>query len=130
MTLHIWLDAYKNELKKLGYNLSNEIIIADFFYEHSKTTIKYPEIDFENFISKIRAYMISHISHMALYEGVIPTLQKLKENNITLTLVSSSPRKLLEEVLKLNKLDGFFSTVSGFDDIMKHKPDQIGRAHV
>lgn len=123
MTLHLWLEAYKSELKKLGYDLPDEIIIADFFYEHEKTIIKYPDIDFDSFIARVREYMISHISHMKLYSDVHLSLEKLKEKNIILTLVSSSPRKLLEEVLKLNDLEKFFSVISGFDDIMKHKPD-------
>ena len=123
MTLHLWLEAYKSELKKLGYDLSDEVIIADFFYEHGKTAVKYPEIDFDAYITRVRDYMISHVSHMNLYNGVHLSLEKLQENNIILTLVSSSPRKLLEEVLELTDLAKFFKVISGFDDIMKHKPD-------
>ncbi len=122
-TLHLWLEAYKSELIKLGYDLSDEVIIADFFYEHGKTIIKYPNIDFDIFMTGVRDYMISHVSHMKLYAGVHQSLEKLINNNITLTLVSSSPRKLLEKVLELNDLTKFFSVISGFDDIMKHKPD-------
>lgn len=123
MTLHLWLEAYKNELKKLGYDLADDVIIADFFYEHEKTVIKYPDIDFDSFIARVRKYMISYVSHMKLYTDAHESLQKLKDKNIILTLVSSSPRKLLEEVLKLNGLEKFFSAISGFDDIMRHKPD-------
>ena len=123
MTLHLWLEAYKSELKRLGYDLPNEVVIADFFYEHGKTAIKYPDIDFDAYIARVRDYMISHVPHMKLYAGVHESLEKLKENNIILTLVSSSPRRLLEEVLELTDLAKFFSVISGFDDIMKHKPD-------
>jgi len=123
MTLHLWLEAYKGELKKLGYNFPDEVVIADFFYEHKKTTIKYPNIDFDAFIAGVRTYMISHVPHMKLYPEVHASLEKLQKNNITLTLVSSSPRKLLEEVLELTDLAKFFKVISGFDDIMKHKPD-------
>lgn len=123
MTLHLWLEAYKSELEKLGHNFPDEVVIADFFYEHGKTAIKYPDIDFDAFIAKVRDYMISHVTHMKLYNEVHLSLQKLQENNIILTLVSSSPRKLLEEVLELTDLAKFFKVISGFDDIMKHKPD-------
>ena len=123
MTLHLWLEAYKSELKKLGYDLPDKVVIADFFYEHEKTAIKYPDIDFDAFIANVRDYMISHVNHMKLYNEVHLSLEKLQDNNITLTLVSSSPRKLLEDVLKLNDLARFFTVISGFDDIMKHKPD-------
>ena len=43
--------------------------------------------------------MASHASTLPMYEGVHDTLEKLQKNNITLTLVSSSPRKLLKEEL-------------------------------
>jgi len=123
MTLHLWFEGYKSELKKLGREYSDQVIIDDFFYEHKKTMLKYPDMDFDAFIENVRKYMISHVSHMKLYEGVHETLEKLQENNIKLALVSSSPRKLLEEVLELTDLSKFFSAISGFDDIMKHKPD-------
>jgi len=123
MTLHIWLEAYKSELKNLGIELSDQTIIEDFFYEHKKTATKYPNIDFDPYIEKVRKYMISHAPLMKLYSGVNETLEKLQTRGIVLALVSSSPRKLLEEVLELTGLSKFFSAISGFDDIMKHKPD-------
>ena len=123
MTLHLWLDGYRSELKELGYNLPNDVIVADFFYEHGKTIAKYPNINFDDFITKVRNYMINHIPDMKLYTGAYESLEKLKENNVSLTLVSSSPRKLLEKVLEFTDLAKFFTVISGFDDIMKHKPD-------
>jgi len=123
MTLHLWLEAYKSELKKLGYEFSDKVVIGDFFYEHAKTAIKYPDIDFDAFIEKVREYMTRNVPHMKLYSGVHEMLEKLQKSNITLALVSSSPRKLLEEVLGLTDLAKFFRFISGFDDIMKHKPD-------
>jgi HAD superfamily hydrolase (TIGR01549 family) len=123
MTLHLWFDAYKSELKNLGIELSDQVIIDDFFYEHEKIEGKYPAVKYDPFIKNIRAYMISHIASMKLYEGVHEMLEKLQLEGITLTLVSSSPRKLLEEVLELHGLTKFFTAISGFDDIMKHKPD-------
>jgi len=123
MTLHIWLEAYRSELKNLGIELSDQTIIKDFFYEHKNTILKYPDIDFDPYIENVRKYMVSHVPLMQLYSGVHETLKKLREKGITLTLVSSSPRRLLEEVLELTGLSKFFSAISGFDDIMKHKPD-------
>jgi len=123
MTLHLWLEAYKSELKNIGIELSDKTIVEDFFYEHDKTRAKYPHIDFKPYMEKIRQYMTSHVPHMKLYPDAHQVLEKLQKSGITLTLVSSSPRKLLEKVLELNGLSKFFSAISGFDDIMKHKPD-------
>ena len=123
MTLHLWLAAYRNTLQNLGFNYSDEVIVEDFFYEHNKTILKYPEIDWPVFLKQVVDYMASHASTLPMYEGVHDTLEKLQKNNITLTLVSSSPRKLLKEELKQHNLDNFFRAIVAGDDIMRHKPN-------
>ena len=112
MTLHIWLEAYKTELKNLGIELDDKTIVEDFFYEHKKTIVKYPHINFDPYIAKVRKYMISNVPLMKLYSGVHETLDRLQKSGIVLTLVSSSPRKLLEEVLEITNLSKFFTTIS------------------
>lgn len=123
MTLHLWLDGYRSELKKLGFSYSDEIITKDFFYERDKkASKKYPEIDFYTFFQQVLKYMNSHVSSLKTYTGAHDILEKLQKNNINLTLVSSSPRKLLKESLKQTNLDNFFSTIVSGDDVMRHKP--------
>lgn len=123
MTLHLWLEAYRTELIKLGFHYTDKVIVDDFFYEHDKTTIKYPDIKFENFIQNVCAYMVQHASSPNLYVGVHEILEKLQKNNVTMTLVSSSVRKLLKEALRHNNLDQYFSAIVAGDDVMRHKPD-------
>lgn len=123
MTLHIWLEAYRSELQKLGIDLPDDAIVRDFFYEHNKTQEKYPQLDFAPYLEGVRRHMERNVPHMKLYPGAREILETLKENNIILTVVSSSPHKLLKEVLDLNNLSQYFSVIAGFDDVMKHKPD-------
>lgn len=123
MTLHIWLKSYRSELEKLGYNFSDKIIVSDFFYEHDKAIIKYPNINFETFFEDVVAQVNSHTLSIDTYPGAHEVLEKLKNNNITLTLVSSSPRKLVEKLLKQHNLDKYFKAFVAGDEVMMHKPN-------
>jgi len=69
MTLHLWFEGYRSELKNLGLNFSDKIIVQDFFYEHDKTAVKYPEIDWDIFINKVREYVFKHASSLKTYSG-------------------------------------------------------------
>ncbi len=122
MTLHLWLDGYRSELQKLGFNYSDKVIIEDLFYEQYKASKKYPKIDFEIFLQQVHKYVINHVPSLKTYTGAYDALEKLQKNNITLTLVSSSSRKLVKAGLKQTNLDKFFSTIVAGDGAMRHKP--------
>lgn len=123
MTLHLWMEGYRTELRKLGLEFTDKEIVDDFFYEHDKAAIKYPQVNFDIFPSQVREYVITQIPSIKLYEGVKEALETLKENNITLTLVSSSSRRMLKDSLKCTGLNDFFPVMLGFDDVMEHKPN-------
>ena len=123
MTLHLWLDGYRNELEKLGFHYSDKVIIDDFFYEHIKAGVKYPDVDFKSFVPPVHEYVKSHISSLKMYANVHEVLERLQKNNINLTLVSSSKRKLLTESLEQANPLKFFSVIVSGDDVTKHKPD-------
>ncbi len=123
MTLHLWIEGYTSELKKLGFTFSNEVIVEDFFYEHDKSAVKYPDIDFEYLVQQARKYVFDHVSSLETYPDAFSVLEKLQNNNIALTLVSSSTRKLLKKGLEEVGLNKFFSVMVSADDIMRFKPD-------
>ena len=122
MTLHLWLEGYRIELKKLGYDYSDDVIIKDFFYEHDKATMKYPAIDFTALVQEVHQYIMGHVSSLKIYTGASAALEQLRSGGITLTLVSSSPRRLLKESLEQTGLAKFFLVFMGGDDVMLHKP--------
>lgn len=126
MTLHLWLAGYRNELRNLGFDFSDEIIVKDFFFEHHKAEIKYPNINFKSFVSEVHKYINNHASDIKIYSNTYEILEKLKEKNIILTLHSSTPRELLNKELKYTKLNNFFSITLAGDEITKHKPDPEG----
>jgi HAD superfamily hydrolase (TIGR01509 family) len=53
-------------------------------------------------------------------------LGALKEKNYTLGIVSSKKKDVVELGLKLTHLDSYFSTIIGYDEVKKYKPDPEG----
>ena len=123
MTLHLWLAGYRESLEKQGHTILDSIIARDFFYEHDKGQLKYPDVDFVKLVDDTRAYVFSHLDDLKLYEQAKETVVVLHEQGIKLALVSSSSRKLLEKGLSLYGLEKYFSSIISGDDITKHKPD-------
>lgn len=123
MTLHLWLAGYRDALQQQGHTFLDSIIAQDFFYEHDKGILKYPEINFEQLVEDARAYVFSHLEDLQLYPGAVETIASLDEHTVRLSLVSSSSRQLVEAGLtKFNLLHYFDSIICG-DDVTKHKPD-------
>lgn len=120
-TLHLWLIGYKKGLQKQGHTFSDVIIARDFFYEHDKAVLKYPNIDFEELVSYARSYIHNHVNQLELYEGAKDVLELLNTQN--LALVSSSPRHLLKAGLEAKGLSKYFEFVIAGDDVTKHKPN-------
>lgn len=123
MTLHLWLAGYRISLQGQGHTVLDSIIARDFFYEHDKGQLKYPDIDFARLVDDTRAHVFSHLYDLKLYEGAKDTVIALHEQSIKLALVSSSSRKLLEKGLSLYGLEKYFSSIISGDDVTKHKPD-------
>ena len=123
MTLHLWLDGFRSELGKQGFRYSDKVIVDDFFYEHGKAGIKYPDIDFKALVPPVHQYVNSHVSYLKIYPGAREALERLHENNINLTLVSSSEKTLLMESLRQAGFRGFFSAIVSGNDVTNHKPD-------
>ena len=55
--------------------------------------------------------------------GTLQTLERLKAQGIPMAVVSSSLRNYVEGVLRLLKIDSYFSVVVTGDDVVQAKPD-------
>jgi beta-phosphoglucomutase len=61
-------------------------------------------------------------SGITLFDGALPLLQSLR-GEIKLGLASMNDRVVIEHLLKVMSLDGFFSVVVTADDVARSKPD-------
>lgn len=122
-TLHLWLAGYRIGLESQQHTFPDSIIARDFFYDHDEGQKKYPDIKFDLLFEVAHSHVHTNLSDLELYPNVSETLSKLKEKGILLSLVSSSPRRLLEAGLNVHNLDSYFISIIAGDDVMKRKPD-------
>ncbi len=122
MTIDIWLRGWRQELSKIGYDLDDETIVADFFYEHHKAKLKYPEIDFEDIVKNLFSYVEEHSKETKPYPGSADMIESLLNEGVSIALVTSSSRHALENGLHSTGLKKYFHTIVTGDDITHHKP--------
>jgi phosphatidylglycerol---prolipoprotein diacylglyceryl transferase len=58
--------------------------------------------------------------------NAIELLERLKAKGYRIGLVSSKKKEMVEYGLKLTRLEGYFETIIGYDDVKEHKPHPEG----
>ncbi|QDY69711.1 HAD family hydrolase [Qingshengfaniella alkalisoli] len=124
-TLDLWLLGYQTALGSRGYNFDPQTIVKEFFYNHHEVPARHPQIDFAAVFEETRNHVFDSLISVELYEDVAETLQTLKENRKTLTLVTSSSRSLLNRALHGHGLEGYFESIVAGDDGFGHKPSAL-----
>lgn len=76
------------------------------------------------------AYADTGKQGIALYPGVIDTLQQLKNAGKTLALVTNKPYRFVPAILASTGLAPYFSSVLGGDSLAQKKPDPAPLLHV
>lgn len=80
--------------------------------------------DVDEMVEKYRAWNIEHHDELVTeFDGVLPTLEKLKEQGIRLAIVSTKKRDTLEHGLDLMGAKHLFEFWVGLDDVKNVKPD-------
>ncbi len=124
-TLDLWLAGYKCSLERRNLRFDSKEIVAEFFQNHHEVPERHPDIDFPVIVEETRDYVFQASHAVNLYEGAIELLNLLKLRGKSVSLVSSSPRQLLNSGLAAHTLTEYFpSTIAG-DDGYGHKPDTL-----
>ncbi|HJX35517.1 MAG TPA: HAD-IA family hydrolase [Dehalococcoidales bacterium] len=66
------------------------------------------------------------LDYIVLFDSVRPTIQKLSESGITLSIVSTKYRRRIEAFLKREDLTHSIKVIVGGEDVAAHKPDPTG----
>ncbi|MYL49139.1 pyrophosphatase PpaX [Halobacillus litoralis] len=123
---------------------TNELIIASFTHtieQYSDRTYEREEIlDFigpplreslykvnpdkvEEMVETYREHNIeNHNRYVKAYEGVVETIETLKDQGYKLGIVTTKMRNTVHMGLELTNLDGLFETVVTLDDVTNAKP--------
>ena len=72
-----------------------------------------------------RHYLEVNGQHSAVYPGVLEGLARLKARGWALACLTNKPTAFAAPLLRLKKLDGYFSIVNGGDAFERKKPDPL-----
>ena len=72
-----------------------------------------------------RHYLEVNGQHSAVYPGVVEGLARLKARGWRLACLTNKPTAFAAPLLRLKKLDGYFSVVNGGDAFERKKPDPL-----
>jgi phosphoglycolate phosphatase len=112
--LNIGLEPMDNKI--LLENINNpDINPAEFFYETSKFTPRHTEL-FEDY------YDAHCIESVELYDGVIELLEKLSDDNYTISIATNASSDFARKTTKHLGIYHHFDYIIGYDDVKKPKP--------
>lgn len=81
-------------------------------------------IDVQEVIQKYAAEEHEYLKiHSILYSGVTSLLTELRAKNVLLGVATSAPRKRLDNILSLSKINNFFDATISIDEVTCGKPD-------
>jgi pyrophosphatase PpaX len=123
-TLSIWLQEYVILYKKYGIQTTEEEIIAKSFGKKDGAQ-NHGVLDYENFNKELVKNIEKSLETVSLNPYAYEILKYLKPKS-RLAIVTSSPKHIIFNGLKHNKLVSFFDSVISGDDVAKFKPDPEG----
>ena len=124
-TLDLWLESFQVAFEKRDLQFEPAEIVAEFFQDHHKVPERHPDLDFPTISKECFEYVHQAVSSAALYDGAAETLLALKSEQTAISLVSSSPRKVLEAGLGSHRFKEDFLSVIAGDDGFGHKPSPL-----
>lgn len=78
----------------------------------------------DEMIEKYRQWNLAHHDELVTeFDGILPTLEQLKEQGIRLAIVSTKRRDTIKKGLKLMGANHLFEFIIGIDDVKNVKPD-------
>lgn len=122
-TLDLWLTGYGHAFEKRGQTPPRANIVAEYFYDPKTVIARHPDLDFKAITGEALTHVRGTAHTSELYDESHATLRALSDQGITLSLVSSSYRTVLETGLSTHALAPFFHSVIAGDDGFGHKPD-------
>jgi len=124
-TLDLWLQGFHTAFGSRGHRFDPKFIAKEFFHDHPEVPARHPDLEFPTVAEETRSYVFNGLPTVELYEGVAETLKSLKHKGMTLTLVTSSPRHLLDRALGTHDLEHFFDSIVAGDGGFGHKPSPL-----
>lgn len=111
--LHITPEEYEEK----NYGIITEIVPR--FFDRQLTTEEITQYGEE----KETFYRQLYAPHMKPVDGLIPFLEKLKQQDIRIGLATAANRPNIDFVLDGLRIEEYFSVITGGEEVKKGKPD-------
>ena len=102
----------KEEYKRKGWAIPIEVEVARYFKGH----------DIDKITNECKALVAKKISKIKLLPDAKKVLQKIKEKNYKIGLVTNNYTALTSKILQHHKIKEFFNAIITTDDVEKPKP--------
>lgn len=124
-SLSIYLKGFEQVFSEFGITVT-EFEIAENCFGTIDGAKNLGVTDTQKFYKRVDLLISEQISHPPLFNNVIGVLNKLVENNIKLSIVSSSSQKNIREDLRNKGIFNLFIPIITGDDVSVLKPDPEG----
>lgn len=121
-TLEVWLKGYRETYREFGLPQTDEEITR-FSFNSQHGPLERGIEDLELFMESLMGRINSELKAVDMYPGARELIITIKNAGHSVALVTSSPRSVIEAVIRHNKLTGMFDTIVTADEVVKHKPD-------
>jgi HAD superfamily hydrolase (TIGR01549 family) len=121
-TLEVWLQTFKEAYAKVNVHPSDKEISSRFGKWDAYIELGVAEKDADIYNQHLET-VYEKLENVELYPGAKTILEKLKEQDYKLGLVSTSTLKMLSTALANSKIEHLFDVIISADDTDKHKPD-------
>lgn len=122
MTLDLWLQSYKEVFAEYNFFPEDKEITLKAFGDWNAPK-KFGIYDIDSFAQKMITKVNKKYHTLKLYDGVQETLNKLKEADKKLALVTTSKSRMILPSLEHHQLISYFDSILTADSVTKHKPD-------
>ncbi|UOQ94354.1 pyrophosphatase PpaX [Halobacillus shinanisalinarum] len=123
-TNELIIASFTHTIEYYGKRPFNREEIINFIGPPLKDSMRQIDADrVEELIEIYRSHnLANHDDYVTAYDGVVETIQSLKEQGFRLGVVTTKMRQTVNMGLELAGLDGMFETVITLDDVTNAKP--------
>jgi pyrophosphatase PpaX len=123
-SLPLWVQAFQYAFDKFGITMDGGDVVRQCFYRSwDDIASSYGITSATDFRSHIHDGLDQAFLEAKLFDDVTEVLDTCRSHNVSLGIVTSGRRKVVDHFLKSHQLTEYFGAVVTADDVREHKPD-------
>jgi HAD superfamily hydrolase (TIGR01509 family) len=123
-SVEMWINVGLEGLKEINITATRKDMIKGVVKFETIKKLGVPDIGVYG--KRINEMFVEKVTDIQPQENIIKLLEKLKERELTMGVVTTSGREAVSRILKNLSLEKYFEIVITHDDVTRHKPDPEG----